>query len=65
MMQKDLGMLERWCDHWETDLNIKKCTYMCFTGSIISTATYRIKNYELEQVDDHRYVRVNFSNNLK
>lgn len=38
---------------------------MCFTRSIVSMATYKIKNYELEWVYKHRYLGVNFSNNLK
>jgi hypothetical protein len=64
-LSNDLEAIEKWCDTWQLELNLKKCVVLNFWRKNTSQQhRYSIQNTILESVDTVKYLGITLTHNL-
>ena len=66
ILQEDLNSLIRWSERWQMNFNIKKCYELKITRKLSPLVHgYNIKGVALKPVDEHPYLGVHLSKDLR
>ena len=65
-LSNDLDKIMKWCDDWELDLNIDKCSVVKFfeRQSAVNDYSYKLRGENLSVVESVKYLGVTLTNNL-
>lgn len=63
-LQSDLDAINKWCNIWLMELNIRKCKHMRISRTSSVSSIYHIASTSLETVSSYKYLGIHITSNL-
>ncbi len=66
IFQKDLQLIDTWCDQWQMSLNYDKCEIMhIYSGKDKQSYDFNLGGFSLKYTESYKYLGVELQRNLK